>query len=229
MARKTQEIYDSLVSKLSSDTTLDDLNLDSEDFQVFLDVLKTQSKAGDLRNLLFLLSLAWQEFEVSQEDYLSLIEKKAQQANYGHDQWWINRILEFQFGDTLQVIEVDGALEFRYPIVDESKRIISRVSIADGTDGTSVLKVAKGTDDDLQVLNTTEQNALITYVNKMMPPGSKISIVTRNADKARYYIDLYYNPETELSIVKADVESAIQTYHKNLNTYQNFDGRVDLR
>jgi uncharacterized phage protein gp47/JayE len=63
----------------------------------------------------------------------------------------------------------------------------------------------------------------------MMPPGSKLAVVSRNADMVRYYIDLYYNPEIELSVVKSAVEKAITDYHKNLNTYLNFDGRVDLR
>lgn len=229
MARDTEVIYDSIINSIRENDLLNDLDLNGEDFESFKDDLKNQSKVGDLRNIVFLLSNAFHEQEKFYDTYLEELDRRAQEANYGHDQWWIDRIKEFQYGDELQIIEdEEGVLYFRYAEIDESKRIISRVSITDALNGASVIKVATG-EDPLTALTLDQTNALRSYVNKLMPPGSYLTVLSKGSDKVKYSISLYYNPEFERSVVKADVENAIVSYHQNLNTSIQFDGRIDLR
>lgn len=152
------------------------------------------------------------------------VEAVAASSFYGHEQWWVDKAYEFQYGDDLQVVTVNGVKILKYATIDVSKQIIKRASIKSGSNGVSFLKVATTSGADVIALTAPQQTAFLAYVKQIMPPGSHVSPNSESTDKARYYITIYYNALLVLADIKTAVEDAINNYHDNLD----FDGVVRL-
>jgi hypothetical protein len=159
------------------------------------------------------------------------LNQQSSAAVYAHDEWWVKKMLEFQYGDSVTVIDVDGKIKLEYAVVDESKRIITRCSIKDAIEGGSVIKIAKSTGENLTALSNAELLAARAFVRRVKPAGVKLTVVSQNTDYARYFITIYYDPLVNLEDLTDDpgietlVEAAIKDYHKSID----FDGGVDLR
>lgn len=225
-----EEQYNNIINAIGAEALLSDWGVSNvEEFADFINDLKDQSKAGDLRELIYLVAFSQKDVEEKFKLLSEELDKKSQESNYGHDLWWIDRLFEFQYGYELKRIVEDGIAYLRYETIDEDAQIITRVAIAKADDGIgSVIKIALG-EEALTAPSEDQKNAITAYIDRLMGPGSTLFLVAKNSDKVRYYIDVYYNPEGDINVIKANTEAAINLYHTNLTTRISFDGRIDLR
>lgn len=134
---------------------------------------------------------------------------------YFNDELLRAKILEFQLGDTVKVI--DGVVG--YEVIDVSKRIVSYCSIENNIDtGIATAKVAKKDSNGLPLqLSNSELNQVKLYVSKISPPGCTIQIVSRPKDKLVNVLTVYYDGLRNAEELKAQVVLAIKNYYKNLD------------
>lgn len=141
--------------------------------------------------------------------------------------WWKARISEFQFDPENPQVLVEENFITKYPVVDESLRIITRRSVNEVEKNNKrvvSIKVAKGLSDDLSPLDETELAALIDYTLALRPAGISMEIISLFADRLFLEADVYYKGQFVKELVKANVIAAINNYLANLE----FNGTVRL-
>jgi hypothetical protein len=125
------------------------------------------------------------------------------------------QVLKFQLGYEL----VWDGNKYVYAVDDAAARIITRCAIQD--DGGIIrVKVAKGA-SPVQ-LSSAEETSFNAYMQQIKFAGSNLLVVNFPSDKLRFQIDIYYNAQVELPVIRANCEAAILGYLANFE----FNGRV---
>ena len=193
-----------------------------KDAQTELSGLTTTSKSSIWRMLVYVVARAIYSLE---SNFIALKEEINTMLNnrISHGSaWYAEKILAFQYGDVAQIINyVPG-----YPVIDEAKQIIKRVSVTE-SGGNVSFKVAKETGGELVKLTATELTAAVTYLAKIKDAGVKTSLVSLDADTTKPYLDIYYSGEELLATMQTNVNAAIEAYFEDFNN-NNFDGVIYL-
>lgn len=135
--------------------------------------------------------------------------------------WVKNKILAFQFGDSVEMNETTGVVE--YPVVDVTKKIITQCSVTNASYGEVNIKVAKGGIMPI-ALSSGELTAVQSYYANLNPAGIRYNIISLNADKLLVRGVVYYDGQFQDSI-KTDVETDINAYLASLP----FDGAMVIK
>jgi Baseplate J-like protein len=159
-------------------------------------------------------------FEQLLDDYNSAIDDTIDNGVPGTEAYIYKKVLEFQYDATTpQVVELGEDLVPRYPVVDESIRIITRAAVLTLGNGRVTIKAAKS--DPPTPLSSTEKIALKDYLEVISPAGPVITVQSDNSDKLYVSASVYYDGQYVDSI-QSDVESAINAYLSQLD----FNGKV---
>ena len=131
MARSTEEIQNEMIEAKNNDPVLATLN--------------SPSQTAIWRLWTFIVATAINIHEQFIDTAILELEQVAREAVAGTADWLQQRVLEFQYSaSNPQVITViDGRAS--YPVIDDSLRIVTRVSVKEQSNGRVQVKVAKGT------------------------------------------------------------------------------------
>lgn len=223
MARTIEAIYEDIITEKETKATLSTLLPTGTDLDDVLNDLSSGSKVATWRLWAYVSAYTTWITENLFDLFKQEVEIIKSQSIYGTESWWIDRMFEFQLGDNLEIIEVNGISVIGYPIIDESKQII-KASAIKSVGGVSTIKLAKETAGELVALDTPEVTALLSYKDKIQPAGVKVVIVSFNSDLAKVFGDIYFNALLDQSIVQNDVELAITDYLSNIE----FGGIINL-
>ncbi len=216
MARTITEINNSIIAAIQADTTLNTK-------------ATSTSKVAAWRLFSYIVAVAIWSLEVildqrNTEVNALLLARKAHTPN-----WYATKVKDFQYGDTL----VDG--EDYYPVIDDTKKIITFVAIVEVFDNglsTLLIKAAKGATTP-EVPTTDEQTALNSYLQKIKDAGVYVQPRFAAADVLKPVMKIYYDPQVlqvidnklmSISAGTSVVEDAIINYLKNLP----FNGELSL-
>ena len=72
------------------------------------------------------------------------------------------------------------------------------------------------------VLTSSELDGVVDYIAEIRPAGTRITVQSLAADLVKLQINVYYNANRSLPIVKTEVEAAITNYLANIQ----FDGTL---
>jgi hypothetical protein len=146
----------------------------------------------------------------------------------GTPKWYQNRILDFQFDDTIgneQIVsEIDGVVQ--YPVIDESLKIIKRASVKELTNGRVFIKVATEIAGELSPISPVQLIALKDYINKFKFVGTAVDSVSLFPDRLYLEGTIYINGQFVSTNVLIAIKSAINTYLLEISGSNNFDGVV---
>jgi len=205
MARTIQTIFNEIIASKDADADLSALN---------------STSATALHRLwAYITAVAHNIVEQFFDTHKAEVETLLELKEPGTPSWYAEKAKEWQFGDTLQVLP-DNSLG--YPIIDEAKQLVERVSYAEASDGTLFLKVAKDDGGSLGPLSTAEQNSLKSYFQQIKFAGTVTTIVSLNPDKLRFTGEVFFDGEKDPAVVQSDVEQALSDYCAALE----FDGIV---
>lgn len=181
--------------------------------------LNSPSSVAIWRLWVYVIAVCIHEFEKIMDIFKAEIEDKNSKAIVGRASWYAAKALEFQYGDSLTV--VDGVL--KYATIDESKKIVKRAACKAGVNAT--LKVAT-TDSGGNIvgLDTAQLAAFNDYVSNFMFAGTNLTVQSQNTDYLKVVVDVYYDPLLFSDVVKNKVIIAINSYLANLD----FNGGVKL-
>lgn len=210
MARTLSEIYNSLTTGKEADSTLDQLlpNPDNwatlytnNNFNLLAQTIVKSlsvSKVAIWRLYLYIVAYAiWVNENLWDQAETEIDELTANRV-FGQLPWYVEQAKVFQYGDDLYF---DGE-KYIYQVIDETKYIITQAS-ATNVDGVITLKVAKGNVGSLEPLTATELTAVTLYFkgtagivaeDGIAPAGTKLSIISENADDLKMHVDVFVDP-----------------------------------
>ena len=174
-------------------------------------------------------------FEQLLDVYKVEYESKIQKAPPGSDFWVHQRVLEFQYDSvTPQVLALDPiTMSVYYPVVDETKRIITRCSVK--TTGARIASVKVATGEPPAALSAPQISALQNYLTAggdgtyngrgvgIGFAGAQLKVISRAPDKFYLKAEIKYDGQYAATI-SATVIAAIKDYYANIT----FDGDFKL-
>lgn len=155
----------------------------------------------------------------------------------GTPAYYVNALLKYQDGDKL-VMNEDGT-QFHYPTIDETKRIVTRVSYSEESndliedingvrtvykffDKDLVLKIATGTPGNYAQIDGDKLNAIRAYMQQIAFAGTHMTIRSRKGDVLVPKVIVYYDGGVSESEMMTAIEKALSEYLAALS----FDGVV---
>lgn len=218
MAQEIDEIFDEIITEKESMATLGGLLPLGTTFQDLLDDITSGSKVANWRLWADVHAITSRKLQVLFDIFKAEVELIKDRSIFGTELWWIDRILEFQFGFSVEEIEVDGFTTLGYANIDVPSQIVAAAAISSDTFGVTTIKVAK--DDgggNLIVFDPLEIDAINAYRDDIQPAGVAISVISLSSDLAIVTADIHYNAQFDLAQITIDVEAAINLYFKNLD------------
>lgn len=164
--------------------------------------------------------------EVMVDILMDTIQSIADSAISGNSKWVQQQILNFQYGDTITLVDFVPT----YVPVDEAARIITRCSVVEASNGVLSIKVAKG-DVTLEPLDAAELSALSDYYYGTSTTegigfaGVLANFVSLEPDRMRVEADIYFLGQYTEATVKAAVITAIDGFFATFMD-EAFDGTV---
>ncbi|MFA9212463.1 MAG: baseplate J/gp47 family protein [Candidatus Methylacidiphilales bacterium] len=211
MARNTQEIRAELDSAYKEQFELTDEQMTT--------ILAKESKAGGWATWRGIFAMAAFTLELLFDRFVTLVTEMAKGVEYGNKKWWSSQILRFQYGDLL--VETNG--KFAYAAIDAEKQIISRCAFPE-YDGLVLVKIAHLNGSNLEKISDAGQLAAIqSYIKTIKPAGIRHQLISANADKLAFSINIVYEGKLVEADLKTNVETTIKSFLNDLSL-SDFDG-----
>lgn len=211
MARTLTEIY--TVAKQCRDKYLE------------LTEFQNDSKMSILDAFTWVTSSCIWAFENILDVFKVDLAKDLQNRVNGTPAYFANALLKYQSGDDLVVSE-DGA-SFSYATIDESKRIISKVSysevVEDGYhDKLAIYKIATGESGAYARIEEDELLAIRAYLGKILFAGQHAMVVSRNGDVLIPRVTVYHDGAISEDELYTNIENSLNDFIANMS----FDGML---
>lgn len=215
MARTIQQIYDEIIAEKENQPILSQLYPNAaENFAQLIAQLTSSSRVAIWRLWAYTTACAIFLHELRFDTHRATIEQLIASAEAGTLRWYTQQARAFQYGDTLIFDSQTG--RYKYPTVNSVLQIVAAAAAIERPDGVVVLKVAKYVAGNLVPLATAEQSAFAAYANQIKFAGTRLAIISSNADEVGVWYNIYYSPIVPLATIKATVEAAVAAYLKNL-------------
>lgn len=153
-------------------------------------------------------------FETLVDNLQGTIQAIADTAVSGNLQWVQRQILNFQYGDVIQLVNFVPT----YTPVDLTHRIITQCSVVEGSSNTLDIKVAKGTSPSLTPLSGPELSALEDYwygtatTEGVGFAGVSANFISLNPDRIGLVATVYYFGQYDPVALKTAVIAAIDNF-----------------
>lgn len=223
MARGIDVIYDSIKAEKDSKSTLAGLTATEADLDTLLADINSGSKVSFSGLWIYIFSFSTNTLENLWDLFKVEVEVIKAQAIYGTEDWWIEKVNEFQLGDDLIIIQVSGVDVPGYAVIDPSKQI-TKASAIKSVGGVSTIKVAQEVAGELVAFDASQMIAIQAYQDRIQPAGVKVVIISLNSDLTKVFGDVFYNALLDESVVESGVETAIEDYLANIE----FGGLINL-
>lgn len=188
MNRTIEEISQSIKASFLANATLQDA-YDLQPDKSFDDQFSSVSIEAIIINIvasvIWLHEKLWDEFKSSVETLIdnSYVTSQA---------WYYHKALEFQNGDALSFDE--KTYSFRYPAVDESKRIVKNVAIREVTDDNVTKLKIYFSDDQKQPITGDQRRAFEAYMRQIGAAGTHYLFISQAPDELRVHLHIFYDP-----------------------------------
>lgn len=216
MARSLQEIKLVIQQEVRTYPSLDGFKFPSEG----------GSQVSIFNLMITVVSTSILVFEKIHDIFKEDITDLANKAIAGNTYWLQSQMLLFQYGDQIQL---DEDFSPYYPIVDATKRIVTRCAVIDANP--VIIKVATGIVPNLTQLTPDQMSALQDYYygtqfNEGIGfAGVTATFISELPDRMFVEANIYYSSQLVTATVKTNTINAIDNFFA---TFQrtNFDGTV---
>jgi hypothetical protein len=181
---------------------------------------KNSSKMSVLDAFTWVSSACIWAFENIMDVFKVDLAKDLQNRINGTPAYYANALMKYQLGDEL-VISEDGT-KFSYPTVDETKRIVTKVSYSefqeDGFyDKSLLLKIATGQPGNYKRIENEELLLVRAYLNQILFAGTHATVVSRNGDVLIPRVTAYYDGAVSEEEVYGNIEKSLNDFIVNLD------------
>lgn len=222
MASKTvEQWYEYLLAEKESASTLADLTGAPANAADLFAAVTSRSKVAKWALWLWLVAVAARALESLFDIHKRDVEAAAAAAIAGTNVWLVLQAKLFEVGNGSLAVGPDRKVV--YAISNPTNRIVVYAAVAREY-GRAVLKVAKQAEGLPVPLTSPELVQLATYINHIQFAGTKLAVVSREADKLKVTGQVYYDGLLDVTQVEADVAAAVAAHLANLP----FDAAVSL-
>lgn len=164
-------------------------------------------------------------FECLMDVFKVDLAKDMQYRINGTGAYYVNALLKYQSGYTLQMNE-EGT-QFSYPTIDKSKRVVTRASYSEVEesgfhDKKLHLKIATGEPGAYKPVEYKELQAIRAYIKDISFAGTHAIVESREGDILVPRLTVYYDGLEDVGTVRKGIIDAINDFITNLP----FDGVV---
>lgn len=186
---------------------------------------KNNSKMSILDAFTWVTSACIWTFENIMDVFKVDLASDLQNRINGTAKYYANALMKYQSGDELEMNE-EGT-SFSYPTIDETKRIIKKVSYSEHQeegfyDKKLVLKIATGEPGAYQKISDKELLAIRAYFRQIAFAGTHATIVSRSGDVLIPKVTVYYDGAVAEEEVYQGIEDSLNDFIANVG----FDGLV---
>lgn len=176
-------------------------------------IASNTSRRADWRHWTFIVAGAMLLLEQIIDVFKAENDAKIAKAIPGTPSWLTQKIYEFQYSATNpQVVQLVD-LAPKYPVIDESLRIITRASVVTTLANTTIIKAAKS--EPPAALSNTELASLQSYVGIIGVAGINYICKSDNPDQVYLDVEVYYDGQYS-TVIAGTVQNAIDNYLANL-------------
>ena len=226
MSRTVQEIKKQMTDAFMADDTVREKYglVDGDTFTSRFSLVSIESI------LFFIVASAHYVLERIFEQFRSDVIRQITSSVVATVPWYYQQALNYQHGDKLQLDE--RTLQWRYPVVDESKRLVRYVAVKDHGGSIQVL-VSKDKEGLPEPLTDDELRSFTAYMASIKIAGVVLAVQSLPADtlsiKASIQLDpLVYLPSgVRIRDGKRPVEDAIRKYLRDI-TYGGVFNKTKL-
>ncbi|WP_299683534.1 nucleotidyltransferase [uncultured Tenacibaculum sp.] len=189
MARSINEIQESILESINSDTELNALEVLTNNEK---DNLTSTSKVSIWRLFVFIISVSFWTIEKLFDTLKQEIEELLYLLKPHKPSWYRKKVLDFQFGHELNekdIYDNDGLTQKQI----EDARVVKYAAVVE-INSILYVKVAGENNTVRAKLSDTQEAALIQYIKLIRDAGVKVVLINRDADLLKLEIDAYYNP-----------------------------------
>jgi hypothetical protein len=223
MARRTvNEIYVQLVTEKNNQAAINALQPSIDDEQTLLSDLNTPSRVAKWRLFLYIVAFGIWVHEGLLELLRGEMETLAASAAPATHGWIQQKVFEFQYSTIAEQIAILVDFIVRYPVVDESLRIVTRCSVKTFPNRVVGIKVAKS--EPPEPLYNTEMTALGSYVELFLPAGVRANIISMEPDRLFLDADIYFDGQYA-AVIQQHVIAALDAYMATFSQ-EKFDGTI---
>lgn len=143
------------------------------------------------------------------------LAKDLQTRINGTPAYYVNALLKYQTGD--DIVMNDEGTVFGYASIDESKRILTKVSYSEDAvegfmDKKLILKVAQGQPGSHERISDSELVKVQAYLNKITFAGINAKVVSRKGDILVPRLRVYYDGAVSEDEVFSNISDALSTF-----------------
>lgn len=216
MARTIQEIKKTMTDKFMQDSTLrNSYGITGEDATWD----STFSTVSVENILLYIIAVCAYTLEVMFDAFRADVDEQIAQNIVPTVRWYHTQALQFQYGDAL--VYDEQAQAFKYPTVDESKRMVKYCAVKDRGGSIQIL-VSTESGGLPSVIPDDVLTAFKSYMNEIKIAGIILSIQSLPADNIRIVATIQVNPQIigtdgrRISDGSYVVQDAINNYLQNI-------------
>jgi len=212
MGRSLQTIYNELIASKETNTDLDNLLPNPENWQTLYTYENFKLLANTVvKNLNTSLVAVWRliMYPIAYAIYLqeslydtfkAEVDDTIENREFAQLPWYIDQSKAFQLGYSLTWL---NNKRYGYAETDDDAQIITQAA-ATVVNGAILLKVAKGVIGSITELSASEYTAFSDYMkgsgtafaeDAITPPGTKITIISEAADNLRFASQVFYNSQ----------------------------------
>ncbi|MDO7877391.1 hypothetical protein Q5H93_21800 [Hymenobacter sp. ASUV-10] len=183
--------------------------------------LSSPSATSIYRLMEFVVAASIWAFETILDRFRDEVAGIIARAPAGTPLWYADRALEFQLDDELVILPSGKP---GYGDGGTGARIVTRATAKEASTGKLFVKVAKdgATAGTLAALSNDELVQVRGYMDRLKFAGTRLEVVSREADRLLVLGTIYYDPLLPLATVRANAVAAVQGYLAALD----FDGQV---
>lgn len=184
----------------------------------------TSPSATSIWGLLrFVVATCAQTLETLWDRHTTEVDAIVARAAVGTPGWYADRAKEWQKDDGSLAVQSSGAIG--YAVANPAARLITQATAKENsTTGKLFIKVAKAgaAAGQLAPLSSAELVEVRGYFDRIRFAGTRLEVVSREADRLQIGGQIYYDPLLDVATVQAAVLKAAQAYLASLD----FDGQV---
>ena len=177
-----------------------------------LAALTSPSATAVYRLIEYVVAVALWAHETLWDRFRADVDAAIAAAPAGTPGWYAARALEFQLGDPLTVLPSGKP---GYAAGRAGARLVTRATAKENDlNGKLFVKVAKAgaTVGTLAALSNAELVQVQGYFARLRFAGTRLEVVSRDADRLRLAASIYYDPLLNVPALQAAVTAAVQGY-----------------
>jgi len=210
IARTIDQIFQELLVEKQTFTSLNELDQQGIVDEASLIAKLADSKVAEWILWLYNLAVQIHLTEVRTATAVSDLETIIATEKVPTDAWYINKTLEFQYGDSVIVDPI--TYQVKYNIIDVTKQIVASAAI-ENIDKRIILKIRRKISN---IFSVDELNALTSYLDNIKIAGTNIELFNYAGDLFTLNMEVVYDAIYDLPTIQSEVESVVNEYLGNL-------------